>query len=352
MQKTGKASCIQGWKRNGNLKAVFRVSPLLKARAKAQSAMEYLMTYGWAILIISIVLAALFQLGVFNPMAYAPKAQPGACQVFRPDGPGTTSFINLEGVCNGELPQYVAQFNGQNSYIVINFPYVACGATAGSTSGCSCTGCYDTDYSLPVGSYIPQLNETFVEWFYPFKLNGSMQVIMGNGCDRIFWLNPSNNELWFNTWSETDFAGSKIIPNKWYQLVYVLSAKNGFYAYLNGQLYATSNTVTNCGFTGCSGFNWAWQYYIGSGFNCRGSPYGNYFDGYIANVQLYDSALSSNGIKSLYQEGIGGAPIRLQNLVGWWPLNGNANDYSGNGHNGVATGVTFTGSWYSGYTPP
>ncbi len=33
---------------------------------KAQSAMEYLMTYGWAILIIAIVLAALYVLGVFN----------------------------------------------------------------------------------------------------------------------------------------------------------------------------------------------------------------------------------------------------------------------------------------------
>ncbi len=33
---------------------------------KAQSAMEYLMTYGWAILIIAVVLASLFSLGVFN----------------------------------------------------------------------------------------------------------------------------------------------------------------------------------------------------------------------------------------------------------------------------------------------
>ena len=33
---------------------------------KAQSAMEYLMTYGWAILLIAIVLAALFSLGVFS----------------------------------------------------------------------------------------------------------------------------------------------------------------------------------------------------------------------------------------------------------------------------------------------
>ncbi len=35
-------------------------------RFRAQSAMEYLMTYGWAILIIAVVLGALFSLGVFN----------------------------------------------------------------------------------------------------------------------------------------------------------------------------------------------------------------------------------------------------------------------------------------------
>ncbi len=34
---------------------------------KAQAAMEFLMTYGWAILIVLIALAALFFLGVFNP---------------------------------------------------------------------------------------------------------------------------------------------------------------------------------------------------------------------------------------------------------------------------------------------
>ena len=34
---------------------------------KAQAAMEFLMTYGWAILIVLIVLAALFFLGVFSP---------------------------------------------------------------------------------------------------------------------------------------------------------------------------------------------------------------------------------------------------------------------------------------------
>ncbi len=43
------------------------------SRLAAQSAMEYLMTYGWAILIIAVVLAALFELGVFNGSNLAPQ---------------------------------------------------------------------------------------------------------------------------------------------------------------------------------------------------------------------------------------------------------------------------------------
>ncbi len=43
-----------------------RMDIMLKKRSTAQSAMEYLMTYGWAILAIAIVLAALFELGIFN----------------------------------------------------------------------------------------------------------------------------------------------------------------------------------------------------------------------------------------------------------------------------------------------
>ncbi len=38
----------------------------MRMAVKLQSAMEYLMTYGWAILIIAIVLIALFSLGVFS----------------------------------------------------------------------------------------------------------------------------------------------------------------------------------------------------------------------------------------------------------------------------------------------
>ncbi|HVA83116.1 MAG TPA: hypothetical protein VNF06_03060, partial [Candidatus Aquilonibacter sp.] len=67
-------------------------------------------------------------------------------------------------------------------------------------------------------------------------------------------------------------------------------------------------------------------------------------------VQMYNASLSANEITALYIGGIGGAPIQLRNLVGWWPLNGNSQDYSGDLLNGVANSISFTGSWTSGYS--
>ncbi|MDE1822961.1 MAG: hypothetical protein KGH50_01415, partial [Candidatus Micrarchaeota archaeon] len=58
-------------------------------------------------------------------------------------------------------------------------------------------------------------------------------------------------------------------------------------------------------------------------------------------------------VKALYKEGIGGAPIDLQHLIGWWPLNGNANDYSGSNNQGTITGpIVWSASWQAGYSQP
>ncbi len=63
---------------------------------RAQSAMEYLMTYGWAILIIAVVLGALFALGIFNSAAFLGNtcvAQPGFyCQSPILDTNGSLAF--------------------------------------------------------------------------------------------------------------------------------------------------------------------------------------------------------------------------------------------------------------------
>ncbi len=61
------------------------------------------------------------------------------------------------------------------------------------------------------------------------------------------------------------------------------------------------------------------------------------FNGLVGDVLLYNTSLNPGQVNLLYEKGLDGIPIQQQNLVGWWPLNGNANDYSGNGNNGVAT---------------
>ncbi len=55
---------------------------------KGQTAMEYLMTYGWAILIVIIVAGALYALGVFNPATYTQEGATGFSSVGAP-APGS-----------------------------------------------------------------------------------------------------------------------------------------------------------------------------------------------------------------------------------------------------------------------
>ena len=308
-------------------------------RFASQSAMEYLMTYGWAILIIAVVLAALFELGVFNPMTFAPKASPGSCQVVRPEGAGTTNFISIEGECNGELPQYAASINFSDSYIFTSSNVVS-------------------NQNLMSSGY------TMTIWFYEPNSASSVNV----GCPTSPILQITNTATYF-PWigmeaqcgpytnpstiicisnqggtcsNNIGTSGGGFAPNTWYFLSATYTPGNSLKSYENGQLIANrsiSQTFNSLSYGqvcmgGCMG---------GGGV---GAPFK------IANVQIYNTPLSSNDVKALYQEGIGGAPIKIQNLIGWWPLNGNANDYSGNGNNGVPTNVIYTSNWYSGYSAP
>ncbi|MGC9157175.1 MAG: LamG-like jellyroll fold domain-containing protein [Candidatus Micrarchaeia archaeon] len=327
MQKKGKASYMQGWKRNRpNHKTMFKARSLARAKAKAQSAMEYLMTYGWAILIIAVVLGALFQLGVFNANNFSPKAPPGACQVFRPNGPGTTFDINLEGECQGELPEYVAEFNGNTSWIPIGAdPYVLNPNLKAATVTLWFKYMGLPAYSSGGGGL-------------PFTDEWAQQVSVGSNTTTIYYGGCMNGGNW------------KIFklpnPYSWHFFAITGSDTSGEFLYLDGQqVYA--NTIGSSNLVGVGQF-------VSIGGTGTGGPHccGYNYNGLLANVQFYNTSLSSNEIQALYQEGIGGAPIDLQHLAGWWPLNGNANDYSGNGNHGVPNNVVFINNWWQGYTPP
>ena len=137
---------------------------------KAQSALEYLMTYGWAIIIIAVVLAALVNLGVFTPSP--PTAIPGSCQVVR-----TSQGPELLGVC-GALPKYVEQFNdwSQQNYLFVNnvnVPGLALTITAWMKvyrgGGVVDIG-YGNAYTGSIGTW-QALIWNYSGWSYPFYVN-------------------------------------------------------------------------------------------------------------------------------------------------------------------------------------
>ncbi len=295
---------------------------------RSQSAMEYLMTYGWAILIIAVVLGALFSLGVFNGANFAPKAPPGACQVFRPNGPGTTSFVNLEGVCNGELPEYVASFETSPAYVLIaNDPY------------------------LPSA---PAASRSIITWIDPTTIPHSTNPDIFGGtvftmppigsrnldvCGAFNLLISNWNALFLHKCINDITSAVHSYENTWeFVAVVYNNASDTVTFYIDSQV----NVQTNNGMYPAS------QNLTAGGWDTNA----NTITGYISNFQVYNTSLSQPEINALYTEGIGGAPIDLQNLVGWWPLNGNANDYSGNNNDGTASNVIYTSSWTSGYSAP
>ena len=279
--------------------------------------MEYLMTYGWAILIIAVVLGALFQLGVFSGIG-VPRAQAGNCQVIKA-GSGISQTVSLEGECQGQEPEYVA-----------SIPV--------SGDGISVTG-----VALPLGSSA----RTLTGWF---------QVPSNGGyLDAAGWFGPScttgyitalgqwpGDTLYF--WGWDDFQSSFIIqPHVWYFAAASYTAgSTSVTVYLDG----SSQTGTLSGGVPLNTQPGS-VVYMGHDPVC-----GDDFVGLLSNVQIYNTSLSANEIQALYVEGIGGAPINPQYIVGWWPLNGNAQDYSGNNNNGQATGITYSSSWTNGYTAP
>ncbi len=101
---------------------------------KAQAAMEFLMTYGWAILVVLLAIAALAYFGVLTPDRFLPAScvftQPGlSCEDFKVDSDGTVTLvvrngmgrdlrnvsISISGDCAGNLDDLGTLANGQRS---------------------------------------------------------------------------------------------------------------------------------------------------------------------------------------------------------------------------------------------
>jgi hypothetical protein len=275
--------------------------------------MEYLMTYGWAILIIAIVLVAFFSLNLFNPYTFSPKASPGSCQILRPNGPDSNLFVSAVGpTCTtNEIPQYVAQFQG------VGGENLTVPATLTPSSGFTVVLWFKRTWSTNDG-HVHGLFSVGGGCGFPGASQGS--------CDTntVEIFKYADNNWYFRAENSTGSCGiiipdSAISGNIWHQITFEDTVGSGLSLWIDdGTPYTCSQSSPAI----------AWQtqnLYIGEGYA------ETTLIGSMANVQIYNTSLSPSGVNTLYAEGIGGTPVDIQNLVGWWPLNGNGNDYSGNG---------------------
>ena len=129
----------------------------------------------------------------------------------------------------------------------------------------------------------------------------------------------------------------------WVNAIIVKSDKNSF-IYVGGNLVATYPNDTTVA-VGAINFNC----YIGARLatpSCatKGNL-ANFFWGNLDDIRIYNRALDSTEVSSIYHEGGYDLPkttIPTNGLVAWYPFTGNAIDSSGNGNNGTVNGATLS----------
>ncbi len=230
----------------------------------------------------------------------------------------------MQGLCNSEPPKYVAFFKAATQQ-----PIEATNSVIYNTSATQFTASAwvkPTQYgtygyisrataSGSIGSYL-------------------LQLAPGTNNEEKPGFYLTNAGAWY-------YGNSAIPLNVWSFVVVTFNSGNVIFYIYNGTGIggSISNTVASASSIQSSACTIA----IGLQGGCvAGDGEGtNQFIGAMSNVQLYNSTVSANTIRQLEIEGLGGEPITIQNLIGWWPLNGDTKDYSGNGDSAASNGIIF-----------
>ncbi len=364
---------------------------------KSQSALEYMMTYGWAILVIVIVAGVLYSLGIFSPSSSLSTTITGfsglavtqaGCansvnnQILELYVTNTVGYpvnitkINTTGNNGIDASQNVSSILGDGASAVF---YVNGACNKSSSYAGSATITYTEPGQIFPGPYFSTgkmanvlvssnldlvgnfTNSSQIQttrgYSAPAALTISMWVSLkdlDNSPGQYFEISGydsksqegalccnwrfgfETNGVFFDPgyWGDRSVSSS-MSYNNWYLVSMVLENITGsndlFWIYIN-------NTLITNGVASSSEYGIPQVDYLDFG---GGPGTGPAMNGKIADIQIYTTALSQNQISKLFMSGIGGAPLSNAGLIGWWPLDGNANDYSGNNNNGVATGVQY-----------
>ncbi len=353
----------------------------------SQSALEYMMTYGWAILIIVIVAAGLYSLGIFNPSSSAGASITGfsglGAQAACLDGtvalqltngigypinitkinytissgqiisenftkvitPQTSNIYPLIGGCsNSSGSRYSSMISiaytepGQT----FSGPYFSKGTISNlfSTANPGLVANFSTS-SINITSAGPFADSAFtVTVWIKTPGNGGNNAIISSyngGSYNILYAGENFSNGPYPTNAMRTFGASadiytgdvkELVNGRWHFIALTVSNSGALVAFFDGIQNATGSGAAI--FVGRTE-------YIGA----IGPGPSQYFIGKIADLAVYKTVLTPAQVLSLYNEGLGGPPLPNSELNSWWPLDGNANDYSGNNNNGVATNVNW-----------
>lgn len=129
---------------------------------KGQAAMEFLMTYGWAILAAVIVIGVLAYFGVFSPKGLTPTI----CTMSNPFGCTDTDF-ELQGTANNVVLDLT---NGRGDTVYVQSITVSnCGTGSGSLAPTAAASCPNADGAQDSDGtwYCPQADGSKVSYVIP-----------------------------------------------------------------------------------------------------------------------------------------------------------------------------------------
>jgi hypothetical protein len=236
----------------------------------------------------------------------------------------TGIFIN-----NSYAPDLgVASFNGANSLVDVGTP-----SNAPATNTLTISVWFKWDGKRYPASIFEDAATLVGKGFYN---NGEYNIFMYRGT--------ASTTTYFSFFVNGGFAATatwNAPDTNWHNLI---ATYNGTTAklYLDGSLLSSGSYSTTIQPT---------AYPL-----CIGSEAGNYgsnaiydWGGNIADVQIYSTVFSQQQVSQEYQTGAFGMPNNMNGLALWLPLDGNADDYSGNFRNGVPSGVSYIPT---SYLPP
>ena len=196
----------------------------------------------------------------------------------------------------------------------------------------------------PSYNYSIQINGIYAPSNTLYNFNGNSYVYLNYSFE-------SGTNIYLGSSGTGVSLGSSFTPKQWYFVgISNNQSSNTLTAYVNGKAVYSSSAI---GTQSYSIFEWIYpstvisapEYLNGISINSGStnlmylgcetiSPCADGFNGIITNLQIYSGALTSGGISTLYDGGIATAPQSISNVAAWLPLEGDTNDYSGNGNTG------------------